>query len=74
MIIETPKQMQNLPDYSVVVSAVAYEPTLGEVCIATQKIAGEWYAAGMDGVPIDLYQLQRFFPATLVFQIDKGVQ
>jgi len=72
--IETPEQMAALPDYSVVVSAVHNVPDLGgDVCIATQKIEGYWYGAGMGDIPTDPKDLTNFFPATLVFQIDHGV-
>jgi hypothetical protein len=71
--IETPAQMAALPDYSVVVSAVQFVPDLGgHVCIATQKIEGAWYGAGMGDIPTDPHDLINFFPATLVFKIDPG--
>jgi hypothetical protein len=71
-LIETPEQMEALPDYSVVVSAVHDVPELGgKVCIATQKIEGGWYGAGMGDIPTDPHMLQNFFPAVLVFQIDQ---
>lgn len=73
-LIETPEQMAALPDFSVVVSKVNYAPELGgNVCIATQKIEGGWYGAGMGEIPTDPQDLINFFPAVLVFQIDNGV-
>jgi hypothetical protein len=68
--IEKPEQLDELPDYSVVVSATADIPELGgKVCIAVQKIDGAWYGAGMGEAPSSPYQLRNFFPATLVYQI-----
>jgi hypothetical protein len=73
-LIDTPEQMDALPDYSVVVSAVTIcEELGGNVAVAMQKIAGEWYPPGMGSIPTDTRQLRNFFPATLVFQIDHGV-
>jgi hypothetical protein len=68
--IETPEQMAALPDYSVIVSAVHYVPDLGHVCIAVQKIEGEWYGAGMGDIPTDPKDLRNFFPAHLVFKLE----
>ena len=73
-LIDSPEQMRELPDYSVVVSAIADVPELGgKVCIATQKIDGNWYGAGMGDIPTDPHDLTNFFPAVLVFQIDQGL-
>lgn len=70
-IIDTPEQMADLPDYSVVVSQVTFVENLGGfVAIAVEKIAGEWYGAGMGEIPSNPHDLRNFFPATLVFQID----
>ena len=72
-VIDTPKQMVELPDWSVVVSAVHDLPEVGRVCIAVQKVDGGWYGVGMGDVPSDPYSLRNFFPAVLVFQMDKGL-
>lgn len=64
--------MATLPNYSVVVSAVTQcEELGGKVCIASQKVEGEWYTIGAGPYPVQLENAQNFFPAHLVFGIEE---
>jgi hypothetical protein len=66
--IETPEDLEALPDFTIVVSDVA-QMEGSTVCIALQKIGGDWYAPGT-AWPIQPDELSAYFwPGKVVFRL-----